>query len=51
MSYTFAIFWYFLWILTIVISFFASRYAILYFDKKWKAVTEEEERAAQQKHL
>ena len=47
MSYTFAIFWYSLWIITIVGSYFASRYAILYFEKKWKADTEEEEQASE----
>lgn len=48
MSYSFALLWYSLWIATIVGSYFASRYAILYFEKKWKTATEEEERAAEQ---
>ena len=47
MSYTFAIFWYSLWVTTIVGSYFASRYAILYFEKRWKNATEEEEQASE----
>jgi|GEM_PF-885089 hypothetical protein len=45
MSYAFAILWYSIWFFAIGGSYFASRFAIRYFDKKWKAVTEEEERA------
>lgn len=48
MSYSFALLWYSLWFVTIILSYFASRFAIIYFDKKWKAITEEEELTAEQ---
>ncbi len=49
MSYSFALLWYSLWFVTIIVSYFAARFAILYFEKKWKAATEEEERVAEEK--
>lgn len=51
MSYSFALLWYSLWFVTIIGSYFASRFAILYFEKKWKAATEEEEQAAEEKRV
>ncbi len=51
MSYSFALLWYSLWFVTIIGSYFASRYAILYFEKKWKAATEEDEKAAEEKRV
>lgn len=48
MSYSFALLWYSLWFVTIIASYFAARFAIIYFEKKWKAATEADEKEAEQ---
>mgnify|MGYP005811929387 CR=1 FL=1 len=44
MSYTAAIIWYLAWLAVIVGSYFLAHYAVKAFDKKWKTVSEEEEK-------
>jgi hypothetical protein len=43
MSYFAAILMYLSWLATLAAGYFASAYAIKYFDKKWKEKTEAEE--------
>lgn len=49
MSYTSAIIWYLLWPVVIVGGLHTARYAIKAFDKKWKTVTQEEEKELENK--
>lgn len=51
MSYTAAIIWYLLWLVVIVGSLYVARFAIKAFDKKWKTVTEEEEKELEKELL
>ncbi|NLX73835.1 MAG: hypothetical protein GXY94_11130 [Bacteroidales bacterium] len=48
MNYGFALLWYSFWIVIILASYLAAKYAIIYFDKKWKDLTEKEQEAADQ---
>ncbi len=47
MSYLTALIWYSVWGVVIVAGYYASAWAIRYFDRKWKDVTEAEEKASQ----